>query len=841
MAQPSDNSSLPAVPFTSSKPVAGRLPADRLADLLVAGGYLLLVTGLSLLFAALAGGAQPLLTGLAAALIALLVLPARSRLQGLVERAFRRQPEGEQPADPFATELARASGTEEIAAALLAAVRRLQPVAAHLFLYDPLSGRYRAATSDLQFQSASPLAQLLRGSEKLLQIDAEPAVSRLQPERDRLRLLGARWYVPLQGQQDLVGWLAVSDLRPRQLDLLQALARQATPVAERSLMVTMMEKRIREMDGLGRVAQGVNVTVGLDDIFELIYAQTTQIIPADDFHLLLVNAQGELVRVFCAAGEDRLAERENVILLAGHVLEAEVIRLQKPLQTDDYPRECRQRNLLSAAAEPFFAWMSVPLNAGAETIGALSLARRDPSAVYTSEQAVLLQAIADQVAGAIVKTRLLEDVERRARQLATLNDVTSRLTSTLDLEPLLEHILHSAVEILNCEAGSLLLLDEGSGELVCRVTRGLEGSDLTNRSFPANSRPAGQAVADRRAVTAHDPALDAGWLPQADLEAGFVLRDALAVPLVQLERSFGVIEAYNRKDRSPFNQDDENLLSAFAAQAGVAIANARLYMRTDQALAARVEELSVMQRIDRELNTSLDTSRAMRITLEWAMRQSGADAGLVGMIRDDALQIVESSGYGGELEEISDQRLPIAAFRLEGVVRDGAPESALLAESDRRLLRDGRARIVVPIQRESSTVGLLYLESASAEPCSQEVLAFLVRLSDHASIAIANAQLYTAVETANVAKSEFVSFVAHELKNPMTSIKGYTELLAAGAVGAVNEAQANFLSTIKSNIDRMNTLVSDLNDLSKIEAGRLRLEFKALSLAEVTEEVVRSL
>jgi len=116
----------------------------------------------------------------------------------------------------------------------------------------------------------------------------------------------------------------------------------------------------------------------------------------------------------------------------------------------------------------------------------------------------------------------------------------------------------------------------------------------------------------------------------------------------------------------------------------------------------------------------------------------------------------------------------------------------------------------------------------------------LVRLSDHASIALVNGQLYSQVRSANVAKSEFVSLVAHELKNPMTSIKGYTELLASGAVGEVNEAQSNFLTTIRSNVDRMNTLVSDLNDLTKIEAGRLRLDFKPVNLDAFVDEVVKS-
>ena len=75
----------------------------------------------------------------------------------------------------------------------------------------------------------------------------------------------------------------------------------------------------------------------------------------------------------------------------------------------------------------------------------------------------------------------------------------------------------------------------------------------------------------------------------------------------------------------------------------------------------------------------------------------------------------------------------------------------------------------------------------------------------------------------------------------MTSIKGYSELLAAGAVGPINEAQSNFLQTIHNNVERMRTLVSDLADVSRIEAGRLRLDFLAVNLKEMSEEVARSL
>ena len=74
----------------------------------------------------------------------------------------------------------------------------------------------------------------------------------------------------------------------------------------------------------------------------------------------------------------------------------------------------------------------------------------------------------------------------------------------------------------------------------------------------------------------------------------------------------------------------------------------------------------------------------------------------------------------------------------------------------------------------------------------------------------------------------------------MTSIRGYTDLILAGAVGDVNEMQTSFLGTIRANIDRIGSLVSDLADISRLESGRLRLDFREVSLRDVVAEVVVS-
>ena len=91
---------------------------------------------------------------------------------------------------------------------------------------------------------------------------------------------------------------------------------------------------------------------------------------------------------------------------------------------------------------------------------------------------------------------------------------------------------------------------------------------------------------------------------------------------------------------------------------------------------------------------------------------------------------------------------------------------------------------------------------------------------------------------ANKSKSEFVSVVSHELKLPMTSIKGYSDLMLGGATGQLNENQVSFLTTIRNNVDRMATLVSDLTEISRIESGNLRIEPRAVPVWDVIDEVV---
>lgn len=255
---------------------------------------------------------------------------------------------------------------------------------------------------------------------------------------------------------------------------------------------------------------------------------------------------------------------------------------------------------------------------------------------------------------------------------------------------------------------------------------------------------------------------------------------------------------------------------------------------------AFLTELAVMQQIDRELNATLDVRRAMEIALDWALRQSGDEAGVMGVLKDGRFHLMAAHGYSYELSDTDENSFVPAEIPAVQAVLDSGELEIVHNTNGAGILARTRSQLAVPIRRESAVLAILLLENTKPKQWNEQITNFLNRLTNHAAIAIANAQLYETVQSANNAKTEFVSFVSHELKIPMTSIKGYADLLLSANFGGVNDVQANFLKTIRSNVDRMARLVSDLTDISRIEAGHLHLETRALSLKDVVEEVMQS-
>jgi len=841
------------------KLVFSRSVAYALLSVAVVGAYYLLLYLISLVFGVTLQANDPLVLGVFVLLLALLLNPARVRLQRAVDRVFLREAvDPRRLADRFVGQMAEATGFPSVLQVLdetLEAGWRLQFAA--LFLHDPQAAGYvphavgSRPFAPVAFAREGPLArQMLQRRESVYLFPDRAVPPHLVADGESLEVLRPALFIPVPGY----GWMTLGPKRsgaPFSLDdltSLESLGSQVAVALEKAQLFTDLERKMREADVLRWIGQAVNFTMDVDDLMELIYAQTSRVLDTSHFYIALYNPEkATLSFAFYVEEGKRLHKDDEWSVEMG--LTGQIVRTGRPIVTADYTQECLRRGI-TLWGPPGRAWMGVPLSAGDQVIGVMNISSFDPTVTYTDEQYQFFCAVADQAAAMLDKARLYRGMEERARQLAALNEVGSVITSTLDLSAVLRLIMDKAVELLQAEAGSLVLADQDTGALDFEVTAGPGSPDLVGDRLPPGTGVLGAVVEEGQSIIIRDAQTDPRWYAGVDERTGFVTHSMIAVPMVSRGRVVGVIQLLNRLDGVPFDEDDERLLTAFAANAAVSIENARLFTQTDQALAARVEELSMMQRIDRELNATLDYNRVMGLTLDRALRMTGADIGLVAVIVEAGdggrgLRFLANQGYPDDLLATYEETAwPLERGIIGRVVRTGPPELVEDVENDpdyAPVVPGMVAQLTVPIRREDQIVGVIVLESSQQGRLDRDALELVTRLADHAAIAIENARLFEQVRQANEAKTDFISFVSHELKQPMTSIKGYADLLVKGAAGELNDAQRGFLETVRSNTDRMNKLVSDLLDISRIESGRIRLEFRRLPVDQVIEDALRTI
>jgi signal transduction histidine kinase len=429
-------------------------------------------------------------------------------------------------------------------------------------------------------------------------------------------------------------------------------------------------------------------------------------------------------------------------------------------------------------------------------------------------------------------------------RLAILYELSFQLGSSLDLEEVLNQVMDAIIELTGAERGFLMLIDEVGGELKMMVTR-----DVSEKAIDAHTLQISRSVVERAMTTAkgiltNNAQEDERFSGQNSV-VGYQLRSIMCAPLLARGRTLGAVYVDHRLHTSVFAKEDLELLATFANQAAIAIENARLFTLTDQALARRVAELSLFQQIDQELNRSLDLNKVMSLSLDWALRLTAAESGSIGLMEqlDEAdeeyvLRLLCYKGSETDLPTTIPMTHPILAQILKEekpiVTHDLTAEQAI----------DGRPAAIqmsVPIKRDGAIRGLLTLKSQAANALNDEDIEFMERLADRAGVAIKNAQLYQDIQAANKAKSDFISVVTHELRLPMTSIRGYTDLIASGMVGPLTEQQEQFLGVVKRNLDRMNILIRDLEDINRIESGRMPFNLTLVDLHEVVTDVAESM
>ncbi len=822
-------------------------------------GYFLLVFSAALIAGEVVGPSNPILLALLIFFMAVLFIPVRTRLQARIDAIyFRKRLNYQTISEEFGQRLSSLAEFDDILGAYRDELdRTLLPEQVFVFLLDRQSGDYVAAGTDVRFAADSPLIEPLAEGEGMIQLQPGQAwLPAAVAERSRLLLLKATVLIGMHGANRLIGFVSLAPPRSASgrytveaMRFLQTLTTQISVAVERAQVVESLEQRVRELDVLSQVSQAVSFTVGMDDLLELIYAQTYRLIEASHFYIALQDAAAnEFYFAFFLEDGERYPERENLRQMLSNDPFSEVVRTGQPLVCGNYAQALAERGAAFGAEDPRLqGWMGVPLSVGSRTMGMMAVGTTQPGRGYRDDQRRIFSDISALAATSLDKARLFTETNVRARQLAALNDITRQIAGAeLDLERLLQLITASATDILAAEAGSLLLtVDDGSGDLEFKVAVGGSGRELLGSHLQAGRGLVGEVAATGTPVIVNDAGSDSRW--GGELNAGeFHTRTVLAVPLITQNNVIGVLEVLNKHGGATFDQDDLDLLTAFAGQAAVAIENARLFQLTDFQLSERVGELEMLERIDVELNRSLDLGKVAEISLHWAMENTTATAGLLGVVVGDPprLLVIVQVGYGeNDLPAGADgMDFPLDRGIVSRVLRTHQPDLAPDVTLDPDYipsLRGGISQITLPMLSGGVVNALIVLETDREPRLRLADMPFLQRLAEHATIAIANAQLYAELTRANQSKSEFVSFVAHELKNPLTSIQGYSDVLLKGAVGELSDPQKNFLGTIRLNAQRMNTLVSDLNDVTKLQTDNMRMILAPVDFHRALEDTLR--
>ena len=187
----------------------------------------------------------------------------------------------------------------------------------------------------------------------------------------------------------------------------------------------------------------------------------------------------------------------------------------------------------------------------------------------------------------------IASLERRIAYLERIGKVSQILNSTLSLEPLLRIIIQSATELTHTEACSIMLLDKRTGELHFTHSIGEGSEGLRNLSVPLDNSIAGWIVRKSKPLLIRDAKADPRWHSQVDKRIDFDTRSILGVPMKVKDQVIGVMELLNKLDDRGFSQDDIQIATTLAAQAGIAIENARLLDELQRAY----DELAELDRL----------------------------------------------------------------------------------------------------------------------------------------------------------------------------------------------------------------------------------------------------
>jgi GAF domain-containing protein/anti-sigma regulatory factor (Ser/Thr protein kinase) len=668
--------------------------------------------------------------------------------------------------------------------------------------------------------------------------------------------------VPLRQQGEFIGTLnarrtQVRPFTPVQIKLLETFADQAVIAIENVRLFKELQERNRQ------ITEALEQQTATSEILRVIASSPTDVQPVldvvaenaarlcDATDAVIHRIDGDKIRVVAnygpLPGQDR-----GLLSINRDSIPGRTVIDRRTLYIDDLAAlpqdELRARFARTIGTRTVLA---TPLLREGIPIGTIHI-RRMEVRPFTDKQIKLLETFAAQAVIAIENVRLFQELKESLEQQTATSEILGVIASSpTDIQPVLKVVAENAARLCEAHDASIFEIEAEKFQPIAHYgpLPLLQQHRPLNRAFPM-----GRAVLDRQTIhipDSSDPLFESSYPDALLLRQLSGTRTLLVTPLLREGNAIGAI-TIRRMETHPFTDKQIKLLETFASQAVIAIENVRLFKelaeRTNQ-LTRSVGELKALGEVGQAVSSTLDLETVLTRIVSHAVQLSGTDGGAIYEYDEASEEFLLRATDHMEDElinalranppRLADGLVGRAAVSREPVVVPNILEESAYTPRMRQLLeRFGfRASLAVPLLREDRIVGGLVVRRKSTGEFRPEVIELLKTFATQSVLAIQNARLFREIEdkskqieAANRHKSEFLANMSHELRTPLNAIIGFSEVLQEKLFGELNDKQAEYTDDILTSGRHLLSLINEILDLSKVEAGRMELELATFDL-----------